>query len=101
MKGAALAGEIYEDIGLRPMGDLDLLVHRKDVSEAYILLERLGFQKSTVELWSGTDQDFWHEALLTNDEGRVVEVHWNLPQVLMEVFMFQFVSFKLDSDWSR
>jgi len=78
LKGAALAGEIYEDIGLRPMGDLDLLVQRKDIYAAYDLFEQLGFKKSSIELWQGTDQDFWHESLLTNDEGRFVEVHWNL-----------------------
>jgi len=78
LKGAALVGEIYDDMGLRPMGDLDLLVHKNDTNAAYKLLEQLGFHKSTVELWPGTDQDFWHEALLTNEEGRVVEVHWNL-----------------------
>ena len=37
-KGPALAASVYGDITLRPFGDLDLLVHRKDLPEAKRLL---------------------------------------------------------------
>jgi len=42
LKGAALAQELYGDAGLRPMGDLDLLVRREDVGPVERLLEGLG-----------------------------------------------------------
>jgi hypothetical protein len=34
LKGAALAKTVYGDIGLRPMGDIDLLVKREDLPRA-------------------------------------------------------------------
>lgn len=43
LKGAALAPLIYEDIGLRPMNDLDLLVRDDQASEAQCLLAEIGF----------------------------------------------------------
>ncbi len=33
LKGAALAAGIYPDLGLRPMKDLDLLVHKSQISD--------------------------------------------------------------------
>ncbi len=43
LKGAALAHIAYPSPGLRPMGDVDVLVSRKRVREAQALLARLGF----------------------------------------------------------
>ena len=43
LKGAALAPLIYEDIGLRPMNDLDLLVRDDQAFEAQGLLAEIGF----------------------------------------------------------
>jgi hypothetical protein len=43
LKGALLAHTIYEDPGLRPMRDVDLLVRPRDLERAIALLARLGF----------------------------------------------------------
>lgn len=43
LKGAALAHLIYPEPGLRPMGDMDLLVERRDLGEAVRALVALGF----------------------------------------------------------
>lgn len=42
LKGAALALLVYEEPGLRPMGDVDLLVRPEDVARADGALHRLG-----------------------------------------------------------
>jgi hypothetical protein len=44
LKGAFLASTIYENIALRPMRDLDLLVKKEDVSSAVGILEKSGYQ---------------------------------------------------------
>lgn len=44
LKGAALALTVYEDIGLRPMGDLDLLIQKSDQDRAARILSGLGFE---------------------------------------------------------
>ncbi|HVC34848.1 MAG TPA: nucleotidyltransferase family protein [Chloroflexota bacterium] len=46
LKGAALAHLIYSEPGLRPMGDLDLLLKRSDLERARHVLLELGFEPS-------------------------------------------------------
>jgi hypothetical protein len=43
LKGAALIESVYPDIGLRPMGDLDILVPRSSIEDAHRAVEALGY----------------------------------------------------------
>lgn len=43
LKGAALAATLYEDIGLRPMGDLDLLVEESNYDIALSIVKSIGY----------------------------------------------------------
>jgi hypothetical protein len=43
LKGSGLISTFYEDPGLRPMADIDLLVHRSDALRSICLLETLGW----------------------------------------------------------
>ena len=43
LKGAALLNSIYEDVGLRPMEDIDLMVRIEDLGLLKLLLEQMGF----------------------------------------------------------
>ena len=45
LKGPVLAATIYGNLALRPFGDLDLLVHRRDISRAVDLLLSEGYQR--------------------------------------------------------
>jgi len=45
MKGAALLRTLYDDPGLRVIGDVDLLVDERDVERASIQLQRMGLQQ--------------------------------------------------------
>lgn len=45
LKGAALIADLYTDPGLRPMSDLDMLIHPWDAERADALLRRLGFDR--------------------------------------------------------
>jgi hypothetical protein len=55
LKGAALALRHYADLGLRPMSDVDLLVHREDLSRAVFQLETAGYR---------AEEDATHDAIL-------------------------------------
>ncbi len=80
LKGAALCQTIYADMGLRPFGDLDILVHKEDVPRCQRLLQDLGFKLIPNNYFPIPDDQ--------NDElgcewsyhldGRVVELHWGL-----------------------
>ncbi len=87
LKGAAFlykhqesAQTVYPNIGLRPMGDLDLLVKKADIPTAVCLLNALGYWKDTVEHNAAVnwEEGFGHHIHLINAEGVVVELHWNL-----------------------
>ncbi len=44
LKGIALAGLIYPEPGLRPMRDIDFLVHEPNAARARAVVERLGYR---------------------------------------------------------
>ncbi len=68
LKGAALAREIYPDPALRPMNDLDLLVHARDLEHTVGLLRANGYRKL---------KSSYHLVFQGGPQLRVtVEVHW-------------------------
>jgi hypothetical protein len=81
-KGPMLALRVYGDVSLRQFGDLDILVHRKDILKVKELLISRGF-KSTLEL-NSTQQ----AALLRfdcaynfdNTQGVALDVHWDFVE---------------------
>jgi hypothetical protein len=79
LKGACYALTIYPDIGLRPMGDLDLLVSKAQFAEAVQIARSLGFVDSKPEASPGLKDLLNHEACLVNLDGSVVlEIHHSL-----------------------
>jgi hypothetical protein len=81
LKGAALAATVYEDIGLRPMGDLDLLVRREQIHRIEPVFERLGYGKqSTPKISTRLNRLTGYDVRYLNKfrQDMIVEVHWNL-----------------------
>jgi hypothetical protein len=54
LKGCVLTTLYYEEAGLRPMADLDLLIRAEDLPVAVKLLAQLGYQQETVH-WKHTE----------------------------------------------
>ncbi len=71
LKGAALAQTVYEDIGLRPMNDLDLLVRPKSLRKAVKVLQGLGF--------APLKHHYLGYQFLIVSENVSVELHWDIP----------------------
>ncbi len=46
LKGSYLAKQVYPEIGLRPMSDMDLMVQPRDLPRAGAITERLGYTPS-------------------------------------------------------
>jgi hypothetical protein len=105
LKGAALAVTIYPEIGLRPMGDLDLLVPEAQIDDAVRVVSQLGYDlEGTLQGLNpslvrrmGTEVNF--------QGGRripvLVELHWSLIggqesryQPVMEWFWERIETFK-------
>ena len=45
LKGASLLNSIYHDIGMRPMGDIDLMVRPEDRERFVMLLKQMGYKE--------------------------------------------------------
>jgi hypothetical protein len=78
LKGAALARTVYEQIGLRPMLDTDILVRSHDLEQTRSILTERGFQELPCERHVAYDHH--HRFSLATRFGSTVhlEVHWRL-----------------------
>ena len=78
LKGAALAKTVYGDIGLRPMGDIDLLVKKEDLPHAEKIMSGLGY------LFHGNEPIEWyrenhqHISYVHSEKNILVEIHWHI-----------------------
>jgi hypothetical protein len=76
LKGAYLAEEVYGDIALRPMDDVDLLVRESDLERFEEIMRAMDFT------WFGQstqlNQEFHHFIFTHARNGLCVEVHWDL-----------------------
>ena len=70
-KGPALAAYLYGDVSMRQFGDLDVILHFKDISRARELLGALGYRPA-MDI-TGKDIALFHDRL-----GILLEVHWSI-----------------------
>jgi hypothetical protein len=76
LKGAHLAGEVYDDMGLRNMCDIDLLVRRADLMRVEQLLLSRGADPEDRRRVIGSDNK--HFGYQLAESGLRVEIHWAL-----------------------
>lgn len=77
LKGLSLAKNIYGDIALRPMSDMDLLVKEEDLVRAGRILLTLGY-KPYFSAWENMLKTYHHLPPFTNKSGAMIELHWNI-----------------------
>lgn len=80
LKGMALAKTVYGDIGLRPMGDIDLLVKKEDLPHAEKIMTKLGyhFHGDIPPEWYRENHQ--HISYLHPDKDIPVEIHWHIAR---------------------
>ena len=77
LKGLALAKNIYGDIALRPMADIDLLLKEEDLIRAGRILLTLGY-KQCLPAWENMVKTYHHLPPFTNKNGTTIELHHNI-----------------------
>lgn len=86
LKGAFLAETVYKNIGLRPMGDVDLLIKKEDLQKVKKKLIQLRYHTLVYPTkWHEQWQNEWAEEIqYTNQDKNVrIDVHWNVqPPVI-------------------
>jgi hypothetical protein len=83
LKGAALAEELYGEIAVRPMKDLDLLVQREELAAAQAVLAERGYAPVKAEAFTGAAEEFESQVSLARQDAAtgmkyVCELHWHL-----------------------
>ncbi len=79
-KGVVLAASIYQDPSSRPAGDLDVLVHRRDLVRATAALLRRGYELKTEVHADGTPHasNSYEYHFERKSDGMVMELRWRL-----------------------
>jgi hypothetical protein len=104
LKGAALLGMLYKDIGLRSMSDVDILVQPENFVTAVTILRQLGFQpcpKDEYENFTWLEKlpkAYWPKELSFHDQhGLVIELH----QHLINSWFLSAFPLNMDAIWER
>lgn len=96
LKGAALGRTLYDDPGLRPSSDLDLLVREHDVPRVAALLEVGGFGRIGRPVRPEWPTCEFHAVYVRPDADALpVELHWGLFESYLPY------AFDLDAVWRR
>ena len=79
-KGVVLGASVYHDLAMRSAGDLDVLIHYRDLLRATALLTTRGYELKTLVKPDGTPeaQDYFEYHFERPSDGIVLEVRWRL-----------------------
>lgn len=95
LRGLALAEDLFTDPSLRPMGDIDLLIQRDDLTGVSGILRELGYEQ--MDRRPGYAHDFYYTAKFIKDRHGwiITEPHWSIayPPFLGR--------FDMDAVWTR
>ena len=83
LKGVIASEVIFQDLGVYPFGDIDILVHPADLAAVKKILIASGY--SSVEGIQEEDLLTNHYHLMFHDGRHLLEVHWNLAKRYFEV----------------
>jgi hypothetical protein len=78
VRGLALAELLYGGITARPMGDIDLLVHKEDLPAVAETLNGLGFQELAHRPGFAQTYSYTLEFFKDRHGGVIVEPHWTI-----------------------
>lgn len=83
LKGAALCETIYENIALRPMGDVDMLIPIDQLPVCRQILIDQGFVCTEAELAPGSQAEFRNQQAFVRREPSplMIELHWHVVDV--------------------
>ncbi|MCX6566566.1 MAG: nucleotidyltransferase family protein [Candidatus Aminicenantes bacterium] len=76
LKGGYLAEAVYGNIGLRVMGDIDILVRRENIPAAAEALRSTGYDPREYRLEPPTDANEFH--FVHHKSRDIIELHWEI-----------------------
>ncbi len=78
LRGLTLAEDLFADLSLRPMGDIDLLIRKDDLSTVSEVLHEFGYGQ--MDRRTGYAADFYYTGKFIKDRHGwvIVEPHWSI-----------------------
>ena len=106
LKGAALAHIAYEEQALRPMNDIDILVHGRQLRQAVAALEPLGWRQVAPLRSRWKAASIFHAILLRHASGLELDLHRHMLEEACwkgadEVLWDDLIEFELDGRQAR
>lgn len=96
LKGSAFLGTVYEDIALRPMSDLDILVHQEDLFRAEAIAFQKGYTSVRDYMVIEQEEKLRHLPNLVHNEKQIMlEIHKHITDIDGPY------KIRLDDIWSR
>jgi len=79
-KGVVLAASAYGDLTMRTAGDIDLLIHYRDLQRATEILKQRGYELKTKTMQDGSPEakDYFEFHFERESDGMVLELRWKL-----------------------
>jgi hypothetical protein len=99
LKDLQLAWEIYPDLGMRPMGDIDILIHPGDYRKAAKCLYALGFTPLPGSKIPFTLKYAWAHHFWRPSDNVWVDLQWNVIQREWDIYGEGNFDFEIDRVW--
>lgn len=104
LKGAALLENIYQDIGLRPMDDIDILIRKEQFQEIDKCLRELGY--FSPDNWSDymdiSPSQYLNSILYIKGQGKIsiiLHLHWHIINTIVPVYSYGTID--MDRFWKE
>jgi hypothetical protein len=95
LKGAYLVEEVYGNVAVRPMDDVDLLVRKSDLGRVGEIMQAMDFTRPYQSRESSIEFPHMHFIYVHAKTGLIIEVHWNLVRPSYRIHV------DMDALWER
>jgi len=100
LKELGLIGEVFPDPGLRPMGDIDLLIHPEDYEAAAACMKAMGFVPLPRADIPYTLKYAWGHHFRHPDGDVWVDLQWNIMQIEWDTVQEGNFNFEIERVWA-
>lgn len=99
LKDVQLAKEVYPEVGLRTMGDIDILIHQLDYAKASACLQALGFIPLPGADIPYTMKYAWGQHFRRPSDEVWIDLQWNVMQIEWDCYQEGSFDFEIDRMW--
>jgi hypothetical protein len=99
LKDLQLAWEVYPDLGMRTMGDIDILIHRGDYDRVAECMHSLGFRPLPSSDIPFTLKYAWAHHFHRPEDNLWIDLQWNVVQREWDVYGEGNFDFEINRMW--